>query len=111
MRIALRTVQEGVMFSGFIFWFRALFKRNIVDSELEGELRAHLDNEIEKYVAAGVPRDEAARRARLALGGIEQIKEECRDARGTRWLEDLLQDFRFAVRTLRQRPALQPSPC
>src|SRR5690348_18499106 len=43
------------------------------------------------------------RAARMALGGAEQVKEECRDARGTRWLEDLLQDFRFALRTLRQR--------
>ena len=43
-------------------------------------------------------------RRRLALGGSEQVKEECRDARGTRWLEDLWQDFRYAVRTLRRRP-------
>ena len=49
-------------------------------------------------------RQEARRLARLALGGPEQVKEECRDARGTRWLEDLWQDFRYALRTLRQRP-------
>jgi predicted permease len=92
------------MFSDFLFRLRALFHRNSVESELDAELRAHLKDEAAKYVAAGVPRDEAVRRARLALGGLEQIKEQCRDARGTRLLEDLLQDFRYAIRTLRQRP-------
>src|SRR5713226_3192885 len=47
---------------------------------------------------------EARRQARLSLGGPEQVKESCRDARGTRWLEDLLQDFRYAIRTLRSQP-------
>src|SRR4029077_11545142 len=46
----------------------------------------------------------ARRQARLALGGPEQVKEKCRDARGTRWLEDLVQDSRYALRTFRQRP-------
>jgi len=92
------------MFSDFLFRLRALFRRNSVESELDAELRAHLEDEAAKYVAAGVSRDEAIRRARLTLGGLEQIKEQCRDARGTRWLEDLLQDFRYAIRTLRQRP-------
>jgi predicted permease len=41
----------------------------------------------------------------MALGGPEQVKEECRDARGTRWLEDFWQDLRYAMRMLRQRPA------
>src|ERR1700758_2012743 len=51
----------------------------------------------------GFPPEQAMRQARLDLGGPEQVKEQCRDARGTRWLEDLLQDFRYALRTLRQR--------
>ncbi len=92
------------MFSDLLFRLRALFRRNVVEAELDDQLRAHLRDEVAKQVATGVPRDEAERRARLALGGLEQIKEECRDARGTRWLEDLVQDFRYAVRTLRQRP-------
>jgi len=93
------------MFSDLLFRLRALLRRNAVEAELDDQLRAHLKDEVAKHIAAGVPRDEAARRARLALGGLEQIKEQCRDARGTRWLEDLVQDFRYAVRTLRQRPA------
>jgi predicted permease len=48
--------------------------------------------------------EEARRQARLAFGGPERVKEQCRDARGTRWLEDLWQDFRYALRTLKQRP-------
>jgi predicted permease len=92
------------MFSDLLFRLRALFRRNVVEAELDDQLRAHLRDEVAKQLATGVTRDEAERRARLALGGLEQIKEECRDARGTRWLEDLVQDFRYAVRTLRQRP-------
>jgi hypothetical protein len=55
-------------------------------------------------VARGRAPDEARRQARLALGGPEQVKEKCRDARGTRWLEDFLQDTRYALRTFRQKP-------
>ncbi len=54
--------------------------------------------------ARGIDPAEARRQAKLALGGAEQVKEQCRDARGTRWLEDLWQDFRYMLRTLRQRP-------
>ena len=50
--------------------------------------------------------EEARRRARLAFGGIEQVKEECRDARGTRWVADLGQDLRYGLRQLRAEPAL-----
>jgi len=93
------------MFSDLLFRFRALLQRKTVESELEQELRAHLENQIGKYRAAGFSSQEAARRAHLNLGGLEQIKEECRDARGTRWMEDLLQDFRYTVRTLGRRPS------
>src|SRR5713101_4254963 len=57
-----------------------------------------------KVIERGIPPDEARRQARLALGGPEQVKEKCRDARGTRWLEDSLQDTRYALRTFRQKP-------
>src|SRR5262245_56930260 len=55
-------------------------------------------------IAQGLDPAEARRRARLALGGPEQVKEQCRDARGTRWLEDLLQDLRYGARTLLNKP-------
>jgi predicted permease len=75
-----------------------------MEEELEKELRFHLDELANELIARGNAPDMAQRNARLALGGPEQVKEMCRDARGTRWLEDLFQDFRYALRALRQRP-------
>jgi predicted permease len=75
-----------------------------MEEQLEKELRFHLDEHADELIAQGNAPDMAQRNARLALGGPEQVKEKCRDARGTRWLEDLFQDFRYALRTLRQRP-------
>jgi predicted permease len=75
-----------------------------MEEQLEKELRFHLDQHANHLIAQGSTADLARRNARLALGGPEQVKEKCRDARGTRWLEDLLQDFRYVLRTLRQRP-------
>jgi hypothetical protein len=67
-------------------------------------MRFHLDQHTTDLIAQGRSREEARREAWLAFGGPEQVKEECRDARGTRWLEDVWQDVRYAVRVLRQRP-------
>jgi len=83
---------------------RSLFHRNRVESELGDELRFHLDSQIEKYVRSGLSFEEATRRARLESGGLEQQKENCRDARGTRFFETLLQDLHFALRMLRKNP-------
>src|SRR5215831_6478621 len=76
-----------------------------METQLEKELRFHLDQHAADLIAHGVDPAEAHRKARLAIGGPEQVKEGCRDARGTRWLEDLVHDLRYALRTLRQRPA------
>jgi len=75
-----------------------------MEAQLEKELNFHLEQHTSQLVACGRAPDEARREARLALGGPEQVKEKCRDARGTRWLEDLLQDTRYALRTFRQKP-------
>jgi predicted permease len=75
-----------------------------MEEQLEKEMRFHLDQHTIDLIAHGRSPEEARREARLAFGGPEQVKEECRDARGTRWLEDLWQDVRYAVRALRQRP-------
>jgi predicted permease len=75
-----------------------------MEAQLEKELNFHLEQHTSQLVARGRAPDEARREARLALGGPEQVKEKCRDARGTRWLEDLLQDTRYALRTFRQKP-------
>ena len=74
------------------------------ESRLDREIQFHLDQHIADLTARGVDPVEARRLARIALGGPEQVKEQCRDARRTRWLDDLWQDTKYAVRTLRQRP-------
>src|SRR5690349_10922217 len=83
---------------------RTLFDRRRVESDLEDELRDYLDHEIEREIAAGRSPEAARMLALSSLNGTERLKEECRDARGVRWLEDTLSDVRFAVRTLRKAP-------
>ncbi len=90
--------------SGLLIRLRALFRRDAVEGELDDELSFHYDQQIEKFVRSGLSLPEARRRARLIIGGPDNIKEECRDARGTRWLEELWQDVRYAVRTLAKNP-------
>jgi predicted permease len=85
-------------------WWHRLWRRKQMDEQIDKELRFHLDQHTADLIARGHQPGDAMREAKLALGGAQQVKEECRDARGTRWLEDLLQDFRYALRTLQQRP-------
>jgi len=85
-------------------WWQRLLRRNKMEEQLEKEMRFHLEQHANELIAGGVSFAEAQRRARMALGGPEQVKEECRDARGTRWVEDFWQDLRYAMRMLRQRP-------
>ena len=85
-------------------WWRRLRQRQKLDEQLDKELRFHIEEHTAALIASGLDPSEARRQARFAVGGPEQVKESCRDARGTRWLEDLLQDLRYALRTIRQRP-------
>ena len=83
---------------------RSLFRRAQGDEELDDELRDHLERRIEEYVAQGMTQEEAHRRARVDLGGIEQTKAKCRDARRVNWIQNLLQDWHFGLRQLRRNP-------
>ncbi|SRR5579871_662854 len=74
------------------------------ESKLDKELRAHVAQQVEEYVATGMSREEAERRARLDFGGVEQVKEECREARSTAWLSEIARDLRYGLRTLRKNP-------
>lgn len=75
-----------------------------LDRQLDAELRDHLERLTADHVAAGMPEAEARRRASIEFGGLEQIKDASRDARGFRLVEDLVQDTRYAVRVLANAP-------
>ncbi|HJU73655.1 MAG TPA: ADOP family duplicated permease [Gemmatimonadaceae bacterium] len=92
------------MFSDVRYRLRAIFNRDAMDQELEEELSAHIERETEKYVRMGLSRAEAERRARVAFGGKERIKDDARDARGTTVWDSFLQDARYALRGLRSKP-------
>jgi putative ABC transport system permease protein len=85
-------------------WFQRFFRRGLTEKQLEAELRFHLDQQIGDYVAAGMTPEEARRRARLEFGGLDQVKEECRDVGATRFIETLIQDVRYGGRMLRKNP-------
>ncbi len=79
---------------------RSLFKKNAVEDELNDELRFHFEQQVEKFIASGLSPAEARRRARLAIGTHDQIREQYRDSSGVRFLETLLLDVRYGVRIL-----------
>jgi predicted permease len=89
-------------------WVRRLLlllRRRRVERAMDEELRHHLDCEVEEHIRSGLAPEEARRAALAAFGGVEQIKEEARDARGTRPLEDLIADVAYGARVLRRHPS------
>ena len=84
--------------------FRAVFRKAGMERELEEELRFHLDKEVEQNVERGMSPEEALRAALFRFGRVENIKEECRDARGVRPVEEMFQDLRYGARKLRKSP-------
>lgn len=83
-------------------WFTKLIRRARTAQQLDSELRFHLERQIADYVAAGIAPDEARRRARMEFGGVDQVKEAVHDTQRGRFVETLLQDVHYAVRTLRK---------
>lgn len=92
MRVRVRSILE------------ALFRRSSLEAGMDVELRAHIDIYTEDLIRSGVARAEAERRSRVAFGRIEAVKEDCREARGLRWPNELRQDLRYAFRSLRKAP-------
>jgi hypothetical protein len=85
-------------------WMRGTFQRARVERRMDEELRFHIDSYLDDLVRGGVAPEEAQRRARAELGGVEARKEECRDALGLRLLDELVADGRYACRQLRRSP-------
>jgi len=81
-----------------------VFRRNRLESDLEKEFGFHLQMEIDRHVARGVPLAEARRLAFRDFGGLDRASEEVRDARGITFWEGLRQDIRFGVRSLKRSP-------
>ena len=81
-------------------WWQRLRNRDRTEYELDAELRDHVERQVTDHIRAGLSPREARRRARLEFGGLDQVKETCRDAHGARWLDETWQDLRFAVRLL-----------
>lgn len=92
------------MLHDLLFRLRSLLRRKEVEAEMDDELRSHFDRQIEKCLSSGLSREEATRRAHLQLGGYEQLKEDCREARGMSVFENFAQDTRYGWRTLRKNP-------
>ena len=85
-------------------WFQRLFTGKRMERDLDSEIRFHLEQQVAEKVRAGMTEDEARRTTRLEFGGMAQIKEDCRESRGTLWVASVLQDLRFALRQLRNSP-------
>lgn len=83
---------------------RSVFRRGACERELSAEIDDHLARQTEQNAVRGMPAEEARFAALRALDGVELRKEECRDRRGTGWLDRLMQDLRYALRTLRRKP-------
>jgi putative ABC transport system permease protein len=88
-----------------VSWWRGRLRPDRAERQLDAELRDHFDRLVADYVRAGANDADARRRARLEFGGVEQLKEQCRDIRRTRWIDEIVQDLRYGLRLLRQSPA------
>ncbi|HYP25446.1 MAG TPA: permease prefix domain 1-containing protein, partial [Blastocatellia bacterium] len=84
--------------------FRALFFSRRLERELDAELRFHLEMQIQENIGRGMSAEKARYAALRSFGGVEQIKEHCREVRGVRMIETLWQDIRYGFRMLKARP-------
>ena len=92
------------MLEGLKVRLRALLRENKMEQELDEEMSLHLERMVEQNIAQGMSHKDARSAALRDFGGFEQAKEMCRDARGTRWVSNLLQDLRFGARMMRKAP-------
>lgn len=88
----------------FAYKFRSLVRRNRAEQELEREVRSHLALLENDFQNRNLTAEEAQLAARRAYGSVELAKELQRDARSWVSIERILQDLRFAIRSLRKTP-------
>jgi len=94
----------GRWITKFLLRCRSLVSSRRVDAELDEELRFHLERHVEAQVSRGVTPEEARRRAVIAIGGLDQQKDACRDTRGVTLIDHAVSDIRYAARMLRANP-------
>ncbi|MDE0108357.1 MAG: ADOP family duplicated permease [Bryobacterales bacterium] len=92
------------MLGDLLYRGRALFRRKVVEDDLDAELQFHLDRLTEQHVRAGKTPDEARRLSRIALGGVSQIKEQCRESWGVGWIHAVAKDLGYALVRVRRYP-------
>ncbi len=83
-------------------WWQRLFGSERLEEELDKELRFHFEQQVAQNIRSGMTEEQARRVTRLAFGGLNQVKEDCRESRGTLWVTSVAQDLRFTLRTLRR---------
>jgi putative ABC transport system permease protein len=87
-----------------LYRLRALVGRRRMEADLDEEVRFHFEHQVAKNVREGMSDQDARREARLLFGGIDEVKEQCREARGVGFVESTWQDLRYALRGLRKSP-------
>jgi predicted permease len=92
------------MFKRVVSRLFSLFRKDKLEHEMEQEIRFHLERETEEHVRRGMSMEEARLAALKNFGGVERHKEECRDIRRNRWIEDFWQDARYSVRAWFRNP-------
>ncbi|HEY7475294.1 MAG TPA: ABC transporter permease [Vicinamibacterales bacterium] len=92
------------MLTDLLYRLRALFRRRQADADLDAELAFHLDQAARRHAQTGLTPEDARRRARIDLGGLDQVKDDTRDSWGVRLVESLAQDLTYAFRILRKSP-------
>jgi len=91
-------------FSRITSLFRNLLHKQRVDSDLDAEMRAYVEQVAAEKMEAGMSPAEARRQALVEFGGVEQVKEEVRGIRAGALIDQFWQDIRYGLRILRNNP-------
>src|SRR6266542_4162724 len=83
---------------------RALFEKEKLDTQMDDEMRSHIEMQTQENIDAGMNTEDARYAALRQFGWVESIKERCREKRGVGWLENFVQDVRYGARMLRKNP-------